>query len=51
MLPFLLSHNIMSNYEYFTTADLWDENEALLSCVDLFFNHFGKKRFSGKSPL
>jgi regulator of ribonuclease activity A len=31
-----------------TTADLYDENEALLSCVDPIFNHFGKKRFSGK---
>jgi regulator of ribonuclease activity A len=31
------------------TADLWDENEALLSCVDPIFNHFGnKKAFSGK---
>ncbi len=33
----------------FTTADLWDENETLLSCVDPVFNHFGdKKLFSGK---
>jgi regulator of ribonuclease activity A len=33
----------------FTTADLYDENEALLSCVDPIFNHFGKKKvFSGK---
>jgi regulator of ribonuclease activity A len=35
----------------FTTADLYDENEALLSCVDPIFNHFGKKRFLEKSPL
>jgi regulator of ribonuclease activity A len=33
----------------FTTADLWDEHETLLSCVDPIFNHFGKKKmFSGK---
>jgi regulator of ribonuclease activity A len=33
----------------FTTADLWDEHEGLLSCVDPIFNHFGKKKtFSGK---
>jgi regulator of ribonuclease activity A len=33
----------------FTTADLWDEHETLLSCVDLVFNHFGnKKLFAGK---
>jgi regulator of ribonuclease activity A len=33
----------------FTTADLWDEHETLLSCVDPIFNHFGnKKMFSGK---
>ncbi len=33
----------------FTTADLWDEHEELLSCVDPIFNHFGKKKaFSGK---
>ena len=33
----------------FTTADLWDEHEELLSCVDPIFNHFGnKKNFSGK---
>ena len=32
----------------FTTADLWDENETLLSCVDPIFNHFGNKKvFSG----
>jgi regulator of ribonuclease activity A len=33
----------------FTTADLWDEHETLLSCVDPVFNHFGnKKLFAGK---
>ncbi|CAM2896855.1 ribonuclease E activity regulator RraA [Flavobacterium frigoris] len=33
----------------FTTADLWDKYETLLSCVDPIFNHFGnKKMFSGK---
>ena len=33
----------------FTTADLWDEHETLLSCVDPIFNHFGSKKvFSGK---
>ncbi|WP_339921107.1 ribonuclease E activity regulator RraA [uncultured Flavobacterium sp.] len=33
----------------FTTADLWDEYDTLLSCVDPIFNHFGnKKNFSGK---
>lgn len=33
----------------FTTADLWDEHETLLSCVAPIFNHFGnKKMFSGK---
>jgi regulator of ribonuclease activity A len=33
----------------FTTADLWDEHETLLNCVDPIFNHFGdKKVFSGK---
>ena len=33
----------------FKTADLWDEYEALLSCVNPIFNHFGnKKTFSGK---
>lgn len=32
----------------FTTADLWDENETHLSCVDPIFNHFGNKKvFSG----
>ena len=33
----------------FTTADLWDNHEALLRCVDPIFNHFGNKKvFSGK---
>ncbi|CAM4255124.1 ribonuclease E activity regulator RraA [Gillisia hiemivivida] len=33
----------------FTTADLWDEYEELLRCVDSIFNHFGKKKaFFGK---
>jgi regulator of ribonuclease activity A len=33
----------------FTTADLWDEHETVLSCVDPIFNHFGNKKvFSGK---
>lgn len=33
----------------FTTADLWDEYETLLSCVDPIFKHFGNKKvFSGK---
>ena len=33
----------------FTTADLWDDHEARLCCVDPIFNHFGmKKVFSGK---
>lgn len=33
----------------FTTADLWDEHETLLSCAEPIFNHFGnKKTFSGK---
>ncbi|MEZ7497171.1 ribonuclease E activity regulator RraA [Flavobacterium sp. Arc3] len=33
----------------FTTADLWDEYEKLLSCVDPIFKHFGSKKvFSGK---
>lgn len=33
----------------FTTADLWDEHETVLSCVDPIFNHFGSKKvFSGK---
>ncbi|WP_091430310.1 ribonuclease E activity regulator RraA [Flavobacterium degerlachei] len=32
----------------FTTADLWDEHETLLSCVAPIFNHFGNKKvFSG----
>jgi hypothetical protein len=44
MLPFLLSIKQCQITEYFTTADLWDENETLLSCVDLFFNHFGNKK-------
>jgi regulator of ribonuclease activity A len=36
----------------FTTADLYDENEALLSCVDPIFNHFGKKKvFQENHPL
>jgi regulator of ribonuclease activity A len=51
MLPFhILSHKTISlNMNMFTTADLWDENEALLSCVDPIFNHFGNKKvFSGK---
>jgi regulator of ribonuclease activity A len=33
----------------FTTADLWDEHETLLSCAEPIFNHYGdKKVFSGK---
>lgn len=33
----------------FTTADLWDEHETQLNCVDPIFNHFGNKMiFSGK---
>lgn len=33
----------------FTTADLWDEHEIHLSCVDPIFTHFGtKKTFSGQ---
>jgi len=32
----------------FTTADLWDKHETLLSCVDPIFKHFGNKKvFSG----
>ena len=33
----------------FTTADLWDAHNILLTCVDPIFNHFGNKAvFSGK---
>ncbi len=33
----------------FTTADLCDEHETLLSCAEPIFNHYGdKKVFSGK---